>query len=94
MGLAKLRFTSLPSKTMKKAWHGLMQEEQASTPRTCLVIQSCLRSHSLGYKELFVWFSENGANLKVTNHEDEDVVIHLLNQDNEEMAEWVRRRDV
>lgn len=49
---------------------------------------------SLGYKELFVWFSENGANLKVTNREDEDVVIHLLNQDNEEVAEWVRRRDV
>jgi ankyrin repeat protein len=46
---------------------------------------------SLGYKELFTWFVENGVDTRATDDQGSDIVAHLLEYDCMEMAEWVRR---
>lgn len=46
---------------------------------------------SLGYKDLFKWFLEKGANARATDRDGQDVVLHLLECENEEMADWVRK---
>jgi ankyrin repeat protein len=47
---------------------------------------------SLGHKELFDWFVKNGVNTRATDHQGNDIVVHLLEYDCREMAEWVRER--
>lgn len=47
---------------------------------------------SLGYKELFRWFVENGVNTRATDAQGNDIVVHLLEYDCKEMAEWVREQ--
>lgn len=44
----------------------------------------------LGYKSLFVWFVENGADLRIRDARDQDIVDYLLEYDKGEMAGWVR----
>ena len=46
---------------------------------------------SLGYKDLFNWFKDNGVNLRATDNDGNDIVVHLLEYDCAEMAEWVRK---
>jgi ankyrin repeat protein len=45
---------------------------------------------SLQNKELFTWFVKKGADLRATNSEGQDIVEHLLEFDDDAMAEWVR----
>jgi ankyrin repeat protein len=46
---------------------------------------------SLEYKGLFEWFVKMGADIHAKDHDDRDVVLHLLAFGKDEMAEWVRR---
>lgn len=46
---------------------------------------------SLGYKELFAWFLKHGANIHARDADGQDIVQHLLEQGNANMAEWVRK---
>ena len=45
----------------------------------------------LGYKELFLWFSEHGANLLAQDKNGQGIIEYLLESDQEEMAGWVRQ---
>ena len=45
---------------------------------------------SLGYKELYRWFVDKGVDIRATDNEGHDIVLHLLEYDRSEMAEWVR----
>ncbi|SUS05873.1 conserved hypothetical protein [uncultured Defluviicoccus sp.] len=45
---------------------------------------------SLGYKNLFTWMVEAGADARAQDAEGQDLVEHLLDYDKEEMAKWVR----
>jgi ankyrin repeat protein len=46
---------------------------------------------SLEYKDLFRWFVAQGANVRATDSEDQDLVLHLLEHERNEMAQWVRQ---
>ncbi len=45
---------------------------------------------SLGYKDLFGWFVEAGADVRAQDAGGQDLVEHLLEFDKEEMVTWVR----
>jgi ankyrin repeat protein len=45
---------------------------------------------SLGYKDLFNWFVDQGANVRATDQDGNDIALYLLEYDHDEMAEWVR----
>ncbi len=44
----------------------------------------------LGYKELFRWFVEKGADTLATDEDGQNVVLYLLDHEHAEMATWVR----
>ena len=43
----------------------------------------------LEYKDLFLWFVEQGVDLQARNTEDQGLVEYLLEYDKDEMARWV-----
>ena len=45
---------------------------------------------SLGYKKLFGWLIEAGANAHAQDADGQDLIEHLLEYDKDEMADWVR----
>ncbi len=45
---------------------------------------------SLGYKKLVEWLVEAGADVHARDPDGQDLVEHLLEYDNGEMADWVR----
>jgi hypothetical protein len=45
---------------------------------------------SLGYRDLFRWLVEKGADARAQDAEGQDLVEHLLEYDKQEMASWVR----
>lgn len=45
----------------------------------------------LGYKDLFVWFRDQGVDLLATDAEGNDLLTYLLEYEQAEMADWVRR---
>lgn len=44
----------------------------------------------LGYKELFVWFVENGVDLQIKGRKAESLIEFLIKHKKEEMADWVQ----
>jgi hypothetical protein len=45
----------------------------------------------LEYKDLFKWFITHGANVRATDNDDQDLVLHLLEYGRDEMAKWGRQ---
>jgi hypothetical protein len=45
---------------------------------------------SLGYKDLFAWFVEAGADVRAQDADGQDLVEHLFEFDKEEMVRWVQ----
>lgn len=44
----------------------------------------------LGYKDLFLWFVQQGVDLSATNSDGHRLVEHLLEYDKKDMAAWIR----
>lgn len=44
----------------------------------------------LGYKELFLWFVDKGVDLSAKDGDGNDILAHLLEHQEEEMARFVR----
>jgi ankyrin repeat protein len=49
---------------------------------------------SLGYKKLFGWLIEAGADAHARDADGQDLIEYLLDYDKDEMAGWVRTRVV
>jgi len=86
IGETALHFLAVENDLRSVSWfhaHGfsLNEQNEFGTPVLFEVAQ-------LGYRELFIWFLENGAETRTKNRQGNDLIAYLREHDKDEMASF------
>jgi ankyrin repeat protein len=88
IGETVLHFLAVENHTEGVAW--LHHQGSPIDTKNKFGIPVLFEVASLQNKKLFKWLVEKGADIQATNSEGQDIVEHLLEFDDTEMADWVR----